>query len=102
MNDLDLVEANNCIPAGAGLANVFIIPEMPAGRFDVDVNGDNTPVAFTHTPRGATDNIDPVTVRFRSQGESNWLRCVQISPILGQVRVGTIVGVGDAGACMID
>jgi prepilin-type N-terminal cleavage/methylation domain-containing protein len=102
VNDLVVDASNNCIPAGSGLDDDFLIPEMPAGRFDIDVNGAATPVAFKHTPRGATTNIDPVTVRFRSRGETNWLRCVQISPILGQVRVGTIVGVGNAGACMID
>lgn len=98
-NTLATVTGANCV--APGLNTSFRIPEMPAGRFTITNITTNTNPAvdlpFTYTPRGATTNDDPLEITFAAQGQAA-VRCVQVSPILGQVRVGSMV----AGACMID
>jgi Tfp pilus assembly protein FimT len=103
--DVEITPANNrsgqslanvtpaCAPAATGsLGPDFLIPEMPAGRFTITVSANAGPGnPFTFTPRGATTNTAPVTVTFRAGGPAD-IRCVQISPILGQARVGIMNG----------
>jgi Tfp pilus assembly protein FimT len=81
-----------CAPAATGsLGPNFLIPEMPAGRFTITVSANAGPGnPFTFTPRGATTNTAPVTVIF-TRGLVD-TRCVEISPILGQARVGIMNG----------
>lgn len=90
---------DRCVPVGQ--INTFLIPQMPAGRFTVgNITANTNPsvdLPFTFTLRGATTNDDPIEITFAAQGQPS-TRCVQISPILGQVRTGVMVG----NACMID
>jgi prepilin-type N-terminal cleavage/methylation domain-containing protein len=79
-----------CAPAALGPN--FLIPEMPAGRFVITASANAAPNnPFNYTPRGATTNTAAVTVTFRAGGPAA-IRCVQISPILGQARVGIMNG----------
>jgi prepilin-type N-terminal cleavage/methylation domain-containing protein len=95
-----VVVGTDCFPDRANLVTDedFLIPAMPAGRFAITVSANAAPNnPFTYTPRGATTNTAAVTVTLATRGQPA-VRCVQISPILAQVRVGAMVG----GACMID
>jgi hypothetical protein len=78
----------NCVPTGLG--NTFQIPQMPAGRFTIAMIAPSA-TTFTYTPRGATTNAAAVEVSFAAQGQTA-LRCVQVSPTLGQLRVGRMNG----------
>jgi prepilin-type N-terminal cleavage/methylation domain-containing protein len=70
--------------------NIFLIPQMPAGRFTIAmITGSAT--SFTYSPRGATTNAAAVEVSFAARGQTA-LRCVQVSATLGQVRVGRMNG----------
>lgn len=76
-----------CAPGmGAELGPNFLIPQQPAGRFTFT---HNAPGDISYTPRGSTNNLNAVSITIAIQGRPA-LRCVQISPILGQVRVGVV------------
>ncbi|WP_411867812.1 Tfp pilus assembly protein FimT/FimU [Vulcanococcus limneticus] len=55
-----------------------------SGPFNVAVTNGPT---FTYTPRGATTNTTPITVKIALAGTTP-LRCVRVSAVLGLVRVG--------------